>query len=107
MKPHTVLNRAPRDKGRSAADTAPAGQKSSGAEPLRVTADAQICDHAVIRFLERAYGLENFIAAVRDEMRRGVTPGIDFGASVVIVHGVRLQIIDGYRVVTALPKRKR
>jgi hypothetical protein len=32
---------------------------------------------------------------------------VDFGASVVICHGVRIVIRDGVQVVTALPKRRR
>jgi hypothetical protein len=40
-------------------------------------------------------------------MRRAAQPAIDFGASVVIVHGVRIIIRDGMRIVTALPRRGR
>jgi hypothetical protein len=101
-----VLNRAPRDKGRSAADTAPGGHASPGAVTLRAAADApHISDHAVLRFLERAYGLD--VDAVRNEMMIGVMPAVEFGASIVICHGVRLVIRDGVQVVTALPKRRR
>ena len=64
-----------------------------------------ICDHAVLRYLERAYGLD--VEAVREEMITGAQPAADFGAPVAIVHGVRLILRDGYRVVTALPKRRR
>lgn len=63
-----------------------------------------ISDHAVIRFLERAYGLRDFITEVRSEIARGVEPAMDFGAPVAIVHGCRMVIVDGHRVVTALPK---
>jgi hypothetical protein len=101
-----VLNRAPRDKGRSAADTAPGGHASPGAEFARPQADVpHISDHAVLRYLERAYGLD--VEAVRAEMMVGIAPAIAFGASVVICHGVRLVIRDGCQVVTALPKRRR
>lgn len=68
---------------------------------------AHVSDHAVIRFLERAYGLAGFIAAVRQEIAHGAEPAIDFGAPVAIVHGCRLIIVDGQRVVTALPKRRK
>jgi hypothetical protein len=64
-----------------------------------------VSDHAVLRYLERAYGLD--VAAVRSEMMVGIPAAIDFGASVVICHGVRLIIRDGRRVVTALPKGRR
>lgn len=67
---------------------------------------AIITDHAVLRFLERAYGLGGLIAAARDEMTRGVVPAIDFRAPIVIVHNCRLVIVDG-RVVTAKPTGKR
>jgi hypothetical protein len=101
-----VLNRAPRDKGRSAADTAPGGHASPGAETARPQADApHISDHAILRFLERAYGLD--VEAVRAEMMVEVKAAVDFGASVVICHGVRIVIRDGVQVVTALPKRRR
>lgn len=63
-----------------------------------------ISDHAVLRYLERAYGLD--VEAVRAEMMVGVPAAIDFGARVVICHGVRLIIRDGRTVVTVLPKRK-
>lgn len=62
-----------------------------------------ISDHALIRFLERAYGLGPLIAAARSEMAAGASPAIDFGAPIAIVHGVRL-VIRGGQVVTALPK---
>lgn len=63
---------------------------------------AFICDHAVLRYLERAYGLN--VESVKAEMMTGVQPAVDFGAHVVICHGVRLIIDDGQRVVTALPR---
>lgn len=67
--------------------------------------DLHVTDHAVLRFLERAYGLD--VASVRAEMLSGVQVAINFGASVVIAHGVRLVIRDGRTVVTALPKGSR
>lgn len=73
--------------------------------PASVVASAHITDHAVIRFLERAYGLD--VEAIRQEMANGAQPAIDFGAPCAIVHGVRLLIADGATVVTALPKRRK
>jgi hypothetical protein len=64
---------------------------------------ALITDHAVIRFLERAYGMGELIAAARDEMTKGATPAVDFSAPVAIVHGCRLIIRNG-SVITVLPK---
>jgi hypothetical protein len=59
----------------------------------------------VLRYLERAYRMN--IPAVREEMGKSLQPAIDFGAEVVIVHGVRLVMRDGLYCVTALPKRGR
>jgi hypothetical protein len=64
-----------------------------------------VSDHAVLRYLERAYGLD--VAAVRVEMSRGIEPAIAFGARVIICHGVRLILSEDGCVVTALPKRRR
>jgi hypothetical protein len=69
------------------------------------TPSRQITDHALIRYLERAYGLGDLIAAAKREMERGVEPAIDFGADVVLIHGCRMILIEG-RVVTVLPKGK-
>lgn len=73
--------------------------ESAGAHSLSVS------DHAVLRFLERAYGLAPLIAAARHEIAHGAQPAIDFNAPVAIVHGCRLVIREG-QVVTALPKPK-
>lgn len=59
---------------------------------------------AVLRYLERAYGLN--VAAVRAEMQIALQPAVDFGAEVVICHGVRLVLREGIRCVTALPRRR-
>lgn len=100
-----VLNRAPRDTGRSAADTAPAGSQGSPEPTIHpVVAKPHITDHAVLRYLERGYGLD--VEAVKAEMMIGILPAVDFGAPVVIVHGVRLVLVNGTRCVTALPGRK-
>ncbi len=64
-----------------------------------------ISDHAVLRFLERAYGMGELIRAAREEMLAGAMPALDFSAPVAIVHGVRLVIREG-QVVTALPKAR-
>ena len=104
MNRHKVLNRAPRDKGRSAADTAPEGSQGS---PVPTTGPVMtaphITDHAVLRYLERAYGLN--VETVKAEMMVGVLPAVKFGATGAIVHGVRLVIVDGHTCITALPKR--
>lgn len=63
-----------------------------------------ISDHALIRFLERGYGLGEFLDGVRAEMRKGVIPAIHFGCESVKVHHARLIIRDGHIVVTALRK---
>lgn len=68
--------------------------------------EPQISDHAVLRFLERAYGLGDIIAAAREEMAAGAEPAIDFNAPVAIVHNCRLVIKDGC-VVTAKPLRRK
>jgi hypothetical protein len=65
---------------------------------------AQISDHAVLRYLERAYRMN--IPAVREEMAASLQPAIDFGAPVVLIHGVRLVLRDGLYCVTALPRRR-
>jgi predicted Ser/Thr protein kinase len=62
----------------------------------------EVSDHAILRFLERAYGLD--VESVKAEMMKGIEPAVAFGARVVIVHGVRLVIRDGRSCVTALPK---
>lgn len=62
-----------------------------------------ISDHAVIRFLERHYGLGPFLAAVREELAHAAEPAIDFGAPVVLAHGCRLVLREGI-VVTVLLK---
>lgn len=67
---------------------------------------AKVTDHAVLRFMERAYGLGEIIAAARQEMAAGAEPAIDFGAPFVIVHNCRLVIVNG-RVITAKPTGKR
>jgi chromosome condensin MukBEF complex kleisin-like MukF subunit len=66
---------------------------------------ATVSDHAVLRYLERAYGLD--VAAVRAEMMTAIPIAIAFGARTVICHGVRLIISEDGCVVTALPRRKR
>lgn len=72
----------------------------------RGESDVRVSDHAMLRFLERAYGLGPLIEAARGEMLAGAAPAVDFAAPVAIVHGVRLVIVDGV-VVTALPKPRK
>lgn len=67
---------------------------------------ATITDHAVLRFLERAYGLGAIITAAREEMASGAQPAIDFSAPFALVHNCRLVIVDG-RVITTKPTGKR
>lgn len=86
--------------------TAQASEAGNRGGPRGKPPPAVVTDHAVLRFLERAYGLGDFIAAVRREIAAGAEPAIDFGASVVILHGCRLVIVDGQRVVTALRKKR-
>lgn len=64
----------------------------------------QVSDHAVLRYLERAYGLD--VEAIRAEMNTPVlTVAEAFGCGTVVgKHGVRLLIRDG-TVTTVLPKR--
>jgi len=63
-----------------------------------------ICDHAVLRYLERVYGVD--VEAVREEMRSpALETANDFGAATVIKgNGGRLILRSGV-VVTTLPKR--
>lgn len=63
-----------------------------------------VSDHAVLRYLERAYGLD--VDAVRAEMMTAIPIAIAFGARTVICHGVRLIISEDGCVVTALPGRR-
>ena len=66
----------------------------------------QVTDHAVLRHLERAYGLD--VDAIRAEIASPVVALADgFGCgSVIGLHGTRVIIRDGV-VVTVLPKRGR
>jgi hypothetical protein len=65
---------------------------------------AYISDHAVLRYLERAYGLD--VEKIRTQMNTATVEIADaFGCGTVIGHnGVRLILKDGC-VVTVLPKR--
>lgn len=64
----------------------------------------QIADHAVIRYLERHYGVD--IDAIRAEMEcPAIQVATEFGCSVVVLgNGVRLKVREG-RVVTCFSKR--
>lgn len=63
-----------------------------------------VSDHAIIRYLERVYGLD--IDAIRAEIATPVVQLAEgFGAGTVIgKHGARICIRDGI-VTTVLPKR--
>ncbi|RJG46461.1 hypothetical protein [Mesorhizobium sp. DCY119] len=65
--------------------------------PIRVT------DHAVLRYLERAHGLD--VEAVRNHLASRVTNGVRLGAIGVTIENVKLVIkrhADSVSVVTAL-----
>lgn len=59
-----------------------------------------VTDHAVVRYLERALGLD--VEAVRTEIARAVKRGIAEGASGVRVGGLWFRL-EGAVVVTVLP----
>lgn len=65
---------------------------------------ADITDHAVLRYLERAYGLD--VPAVRAEMDSPALVAAEaFGANIILAKGgVRLVLRSG-RVTTVLPPR--
>ncbi|WP_020179665.1 hypothetical protein [Methylopila sp. M107] len=69
--------------------------------------DQFVSDHAVLRFLERIYGVD--VEAVRDQIRastaRGVEAGVilDDGTFSVVVAHVRFIVRDG-RIVSAKPR---
>jgi hypothetical protein len=65
-------------------------------EPLRVT------DHAVLRYLERAHGLD--IEAVRQHIASRCTTGAELNALSVIVEKVKFVLHEG-AVITTLRSR--
>lgn len=54
--------------------------------------DIRVTDHAVLRYLERAHGLD--IEAVRDHLAGRAMTGVQLGASAVIIEGVKLILKD-------------
>lgn len=84
--------------------TPPDGRAQAGVGVAMTAPGAIISDHAVLRYLERAYGLD--VAAIRAEIASARRPAIEFGAPVVITHGVRLVLREGLYCVTALPRKR-
>jgi hypothetical protein len=62
-----------------------------------------VTDHAVLRYLERALGLD--VEAVRAEVEARVETGLHHGAGKVVVGGMRYVLRDG-RVVTVQRARR-
>lgn len=56
-------------------------------------AEIRVPDHAVLRYLERAHGLD--IAAVRNHLAGRAMTGVQLGACAVIIEGVKLVLKDG------------
>ena len=69
--------------------------------PPRRTAFPKVSDHAVLRYLERARGIE--IAAIRRHIAEQVRRGVERGGSAVIVEGVKFVLVEN-RVVTVLER---
>ena len=63
-----------------------------------------VTDQAVLRYLEQSLKLD--LKTVRNHIRRQVASGVEHGASVAFVDGVRFVLRDD-TVVTALPKNSR
>ena len=64
----------------------------------------QVSDHAVLRYMERAMGLD--IEALRQELERKVDAAARAGACGLTVDGVNFRIVDGV-VTTVLELNKR
>lgn len=64
---------------------------------------AHVTDHAVLRYLERAKGMD--IAAIRDELGHIVDKAIEMGAGAAVVDGVKY-VLDGRTIVTAALARE-
>lgn len=65
---------------------------------------AHVTDHAVLRYLERAKGID--IDAVRDELGHVVDKAIEMGAGAAIVDGVKYVLKDRAVVTVALAQDK-
>lgn len=61
-----------------------------------------VTDHAVLRYLERAHGVD--VAAIRAHIAGLVATGVERGALAVKAENVRFLLIDG-RVITVLHRR--
>jgi hypothetical protein len=59
-------------------------------------------DHAVIRYLERARGID--MEAIRDHIRGLVRWGVAAGGDAVVVEGVKF-VLDENRVITVMERR--
>ncbi len=55
--------------------------------------DIRVTDHAVLRYLERAHGLD--VEAIRNHLAGRAMTGVQLGASAVIIEGVKLILKDG------------
>lgn len=66
-----------------------------------MTARARVSDHAVIRYLERVWGVD--IDGLRKRIERKAQPGVDLGACAVNV-GDHKFVLDGPVVTTVLPR---
>ena len=61
-----------------------------------------VSDHAILRYLQRAHGLD--IEALRATLASALQRGADIGAPHVLYHGVRFVIRNGV-VVTAMERK--
>lgn len=61
-----------------------------------------VSDHALLRYIERAHGVD--VEALRAHVAGLVQKGVDLGAPLVVVEGVRF-VLDGKRVVTVLQRK--
>lgn len=65
---------------------------------------AQVSDHALLRYLERAKGFD--FTAIRDKIQKAAQAVIATGASSVVVDGLHLIVESNGVVVTALDSRQ-
>ena len=63
-----------------------------------------VTDHAVLRYLERVYGVD--IAGVRKRIARDAEQGCEAGAGAIIVDGTRY-VLEGYNVITVSGRNRR
>jgi len=62
---------------------------------------AKVSDHALLRWLERAHGID--VDGIRAQLEREASPAAEIGAAYVWIDGVKAVLRDGV-VVTCLPK---